>query len=414
MEHDRYESIFLRLARAYVGKYPRHSFKFHFDDREQEVIGSSPDTIEVKFKKTRETLKRIFLTGSLGLGESYCEGLITVDDRLYKYFVYIFVKLLHDKKLLLSLRATDILTVLGGKFNRLFFSKDKENDKVKNINAHYSLSNWFKDEKDANQFYLHWLGSPYIQYTCGKWDAETRTVDEAQLNKLNFYARRLGIDKVSAGKTLLDLGCGWGGLMLFMAENYRVKCKGLTLSTAQAEYIRSETRKRKLEDLVSVEVADAHSLNGKYDYIVSVGLLEHISDYDDLFKRISLSLKEDGAALLHAIFHIHRLYKVDPFLSKYIFPGGSTPRIGKSLRTLKTYFRSVDRNDLPMHSYPKTLVCWYDNFCLNEAKIRELLKEKSLVEDIDFAIRVFKHYLVLVHCGLSGNYSVVSNIVVKN
>ena len=414
MEQDTFEDVFLRLARAYVGRYPRHSFKFYFDDREQEVIGSSADVIEVKFKRTRETLKRIFVDGSLGLGESYCEGLIAVDDKLYKYFLYIFVRLLHDKKLLLSLRVTDIFTVLRAKFNRRFFLKDDKNNKAKNINAHYSLSDWFKNENDANQFYLHWLGSPYIQYTCGKWDADTRTVDEAQLNKLNFYAQRLGIVSTSGSKTLLDLGCGWGGLMFFMAENFGIKCKGLTLSTAQAKYIKSETKKRKLEHLVSVEVADICGFSGKYDHIVSVGVLEHIRDCESLYKRIALSLNEGGSALVHAIFHIHMLYKVDPFLSKYIFPGGSTPRIAQNLRTLKKYFKSVDRNDLPEYSYPKTIACWYDNFCMNENMIRSLLKEKGQVEDIDFAVRVFKHYLVLVHCGLSGNYSLVANILLKN
>lgn len=414
MKQDTFEGMFLRLTRAYVGKYHQRSFKFYFDDREQEVIGSSADVIEVKFKKTHETLKRIFAEGSLGLGESYCEGLIIVNDESYKHFLFIFVRLLHDKKLLLSLKATDIFTILRAKFNRKFFLKNEKGDKARDINAHYSLCDWFKDEGDANQFYLHWLGSPYIQYTCGKWDADTKTVDEAQLNKLNFYAQRLGIVNTSSSKTLMDLGCGWGGMMFFMAENFGIKCKGLTLSTAQAEYIKSETKKRKLGDLVSVEVADAHGLSGKYDYIVSVGLLEHIRDYDDLYKRIASSLNEGGSALVHAIFHIHRLYKVDPFLSKYIFPGASTPRIAQNIRTLKKYFKSVDRDDLPEYSYPKTIACWYDNFCMNENKLRSLLKEKGRVENIDFAIRVFKHYLVLVHCGLSGNYSLVANILLKN
>lgn len=150
-----------------------------------------------------------------------------------------------------------------------------------------------------------------------------------------------------------------------MAENYRLKCKGVTLSPAQ-------------------------------------------------YKRISLALNTGGCALIHAIFHLPLIYKVAPFLSQYLFPGGSTPRLAKNVRTLRKYFKSVDRNDPPRYSYPKKLACWYDNLCATESKIRSLLKEKSLVEDIDFAIRVFKHYLVLTHCGLSGNYSVVSNILVKN
>ena len=117
----------------------------------------------------------------------------------------------------------------------------------------------FENGKDANGFYLSWLNKGHIQYTCGKWDEDTKTLEEAQLNKLEFYAKRLGIDENSAGKTLVDLGCGWGGCMFFMAEKFGIRCKGVTLSTAQAEYVRDEIKKRKLENLVSVEIDDIHN-----------------------------------------------------------------------------------------------------------------------------------------------------------
>lgn len=411
MKKDKFEAIFLRLVRAYVLKYPEHSFKFNFDNEEQKVIGRSGEVIEVKIKNTTKTLERIFTEGSLGLGESYCEGLIEVEDRLYKYFLFIFVRAAYDKKLMLSLGIVDIITILRARFNREFFSKGTQHA---DINSHYSLSDWFKNEDDANEFYLNWLDSKYIQYTCARWVNETKNLEEAQISKFEFYAKRLGIDKNSEGKTLLDLGCGWGGFMFYIAEHYGLICKGLTLATAQAAYITKEAERRNIVDKVKVEIKNVHDLSGEYDFVVSIGLLEHISDCDDLFSKSSRAIKQGGAGLFHAIFHTEMFYKTDPFLLKYIFPGGATPEIKKSLKTFKKYFKQVDRNDLPENSYPKTLDCWYDNFCRNENQIRKLLKEKGTVDNIDYSVKVFKHYLMLSHCGLSDNFGLVSNILVKN
>ncbi|MDO8561781.1 MAG: class I SAM-dependent methyltransferase [bacterium] len=410
MSQDRFEKIFIRLVKAYVNKYKEHSFEISLDEKKCQLIGDSRNIIKVKITNSKQVFKRIFSEGSLGLGESYCEGLIHVDDRLYKYFLFIFVRAIHDKRLLFSLPLTDIFFILKARFKRTFFERESKSE---NINSHYSLSDWFDNSKDANDFYLFWLNSEYIQYSCGKWDEDTRTINDAQLNKLNFYAKRLGIDKSSRGKTLLDLGCGWGGGLFFMAENFGIKCTGITLSTAQSEFIKEEAKRRGLERLITVEVKDAHDMTGKFDFVLSIGILEHISNYDDLYEKTANVLKLGSPALFHAMFHTEMFYGIDTFLSKYIFPGGTVPNLRKNLRIFRKYFRYVDRNYLPENSYPKTLDCWYHNFCANEAGIRKLLAEKSKVKDIDFSIRVFKHYLTLAHCGLSDKYTLVANILVK-
>lgn len=411
MENNKFEAIFLRLVKAYTIKYPEHAFRFCFDDHETKIIGAAQSVIDVKIINTKSTLKRIFTEGSLGLGESYCQGLIVVDDKMYKHFLFIFVRAAYDIKLLLSLNFFDIIAILRARFNRKFFSKGTQHD---DINSHYSLSDWFKNEEDANEFYLYWLNSKYIQYSCAKWDSGIKSLEEAQINKFEFYARRLGIDEKSKGKTLLDLGCGWGGLIFYLAERYGVVCRGLTLATAQAAYITKEATARGLNNLVKVEIKNVHDMDGNYDYIVSIGMLEHISHYDHLYQKSSSTLNAGGSALFHAIFHTEMFYKTDPFLLKYIFPGGATPEMRKSLKTLKKYFKSIDKNNLPVNSYPKTLECWHDNFCKNENNIRKLLNERGTVENVAYSIRVFKHYLMLSYCGLYNDASVVSNILVRN
>ena len=108
-----------------------------------------------------------------------------------------------------------------------------------------------------------------------------------------------------------------------MAETYGIQCKGLTLSVAQAAYVKNQIEKRGLQGLVSVEVKNIHDLEGKYDYIISVGVMEHITDFDRLYKKIAASLSKKGKALIHSMFQTSStLRAADPFLSKYIFPGG--------------------------------------------------------------------------------------------
>ncbi|EKE27615.1 MAG: hypothetical protein ACD_3C00188G0031, partial [uncultured bacterium (gcode 4)] len=386
-----YKDIFLRICKVYVKQYMDFAFIFDFDWEEQKRIWESDKIINVKIRDTENVLKRIFTKWSLWLWESYCEWKIEVDDDEYREFIFIFVRITYNKKLLWKLRLLDIFRVLRAIYGRKYFSYwSQEAD----INSHYSLRNWFDNNDDSNEFYLMWLNAKYIQYSCWKWDRWTRRLEEAQENKLNFYAKRLWIFKRSEWKTLLDLGCGWWWLIFYMAEKYSIKCTGLTLSVAQAKYINEEIDRRWLRDLVNVEIRNIHNIQWKYDYITSVGVMEHITDYDDLYKKVSKSLKENWKTLIHSMFQeTKKLIDADPFLLKYIFPGAGIPQLKHNLEVFRKYFKYVDNNELPDKSYPKTLQCWFDNFCKNEKSIRRLLEEKSKVTDVDYAIRVYKHYL---------------------
>lgn len=407
---SKFERVFANIVKIYVKHYPENSFKFYFDDVDYPLIGKSKNVVTARFKRSKHVFKRIFTEGSIGLGESYCEGLIQVDDKEYKDFLKIFIRIVHESKFVLSLSLRDILLVLKAKFKGSFFSFK---DQRENINSHYSLSNWFENYDDSNKFYLYWLNSKYIQYTCAKWDKDIKTLEQAQKNKFEFYRKRLGIDKRSKGKTLLDLGCGWGGLMFYLNEKYGVICNGITLSTAQAKYIEKEIKRRELKGKVSVENINAHDMHGKYDYVISVGLLEHIDDYDDLYKKSADCLSKGGAALFHAMFHVSRFYKPDPFLLKYIFPGGGTPNFKKNIKIFKRYFKYVNKNKLPDMSYSTTIDWWFRAFCKNEKKIRKLFKQKSKCKDIDYAIRIFKHYLVVASASHAVR-SYVYNVLAKN
>lgn len=127
--------------------------------------------------------------------------------------------------------------------------------------------------------------------------------------------------------------------------------------------------------------------------------MEHITDFDRLYQTVSQSLHSQGVALIHSMFQTTRKKRAaDPFLAKYIFPGGGIPQLQNNINIFRKHFQYVDVNELPQKSYPKTIHCWYKTFCQNEDKIRKLLTEKGKVKDVDFAVRIFKHYLVSVYC----------------
>ncbi len=391
-----YSRVFLSIASTYVKKYPEHSFQFYFDEDEPIMIGESERVVKVYFKNTKSVLERMFLYGSLGLGECYCEGLIKVADAEYKYFLFIFVRAGADKNFWKELSIADLITIFRARLSATFFSRKNQ---AENINAHYSLHDWFTDE-DSNKFYMYWLGSSYVQYSCGRWLSDTKTLEEAQVNKFEHYRKRMGIDENSRGKTLLDLGCGWGGFMFYLTEKYALQCTGMTLSTAQAKYIEEEIDRRKFNNRVRVIVDNVYNMSGQYDHIISLGMLEHITDYDDLIKKSARVLKKDGTAVFHSIFHTSFFYRPDPFLTKYIFPGGGTPRKNRLVRIYKKYFTYVDCEDMPELSYPKTLAAWRENFCRNEKEIRTLLQKNKNI-DVDHSVRIFKHYLTLAEVGLT-------------
>jgi cyclopropane-fatty-acyl-phospholipid synthase len=197
-----------------------------------------------------------------------------------------------------------------------------------------------------------------------------------------------------------------------MAERFGVRAKGLTLSSAQHRYITQEIARRHLQDLVTVELRNVHEMEGAYDYIISIGMLEHISDYEDLYRKTSRALNPGGQALMHSIYSESWFYKADRWFLKYIFPYGSCPNFPSNMRYFSKYFHVVEPKKMPNLSYPKTLDAWFANFCRAEPQIRELLQRKSKVKDVDFAVRTFKHYLAIASVSLTFS-GFVGNILLK-
>ena len=191
----REQKIFLKVARAYVEEErPNMSFRFAFDGVPQPVVGSGSRIVDVSFHNAARLFQRIFLEGSMGLGEGYSEGLIEVNDEDYKEFLCICVYAT-SLRILRHLSLFDMIAAVRARAGG-YWTKPRQHATIDN---HYSLSDWFERDDDSNRFFHYWLDRDHRMYSCGKWDPETKTLEESETNKLELYAKRLGIDERSRG-----------------------------------------------------------------------------------------------------------------------------------------------------------------------------------------------------------------------
>ena len=205
-----------------------------------------------------------------------------------------------------------------------------------NIHHHYDL---------GNEFYRLWLDNAEMQYTCAYYETPDLSLEQAQLAKLEHVCRKL---RLKPGMTVVEAGCGWGGLARYMARNY----------------------KQGLDHLVEYVEDDYRNISGQYDAFVSIGMLEHVGkeNYESLSELIKRSLKPDGIALLHSIGR-NRPMLMNAWIEKRIFPGAYPPSIGEFMQICEHGdFSVLDVENLRLH-YAQTLSHWMERFNENEDKV---------------------------------------------
>ena len=233
-----------------------------------------------------------------------------------------------------------------------------------NIHHHYDL---------GNEFYQLWLDSAEMQYTCAYYEQADKTLEQAQLAKLEHVCRKL---RLKPGMTVVEAGCGWGGLARYMARNYGVTVHAYNISREQLAYARAEAERQGLDNLVTYVEDDYRNIEGQYDAFVSIGMLEHVGkdNYPALSELIKRSLKPDGIALLHSIGR-NRPMLMNAWIEKRIFPGAYPPSIGEFMELCEHGdFSVLDVENLRLH-YAQTLSHWMDNFTANQDKVTEMYDE---------------------------------------
>jgi cyclopropane-fatty-acyl-phospholipid synthase len=223
------------------------------------------------------------------------------------------------------------------------------------------------------------------QYSCAYFPRGDETLEEAQTAKKRHIAAKLMLDR--PGLTVLDIGSGWGGMALSLARDYGARVTGITLSEEQLREARARAAAEGLQDRVNFELLDYRAMTQKFDRIVSVGMFEHVGvpNYPAYFATIKNCLKPEGVALLHSIGRFEGAAATNPWIAKYIFPGGYSPALSEVLGPLeKSGLLMTDIEILRLH-YAKTIAHWRRRFAANRDAIAALYDERFC--------RMFEFYL---------------------
>jgi cyclopropane-fatty-acyl-phospholipid synthase len=347
-------------------------------DGKYTLVLSGPGVIGSLLRRpTLETLVRLYATGHVGFegGDlmEFADAFQT--EKSNRRRLKEISKLMLVKKTIPFLFARTKETDVNHQFaDDMVGRVESRRDNTDYVQFHYDVS---------NDFYKLFLGDEMV-YTCAYFKEWDNSLEQAQRDKMDLICRKL---RLQPGDKMLDIGCGWGGLIRHAAMNYGVKSHGITLSQEQHDYTQQKIDEMGLGDQVSVEICDYADHTGSYDKISSVGMSEHIgtANYPRYFNKINSLLRDRGLMLNHAIArrakaNKRQAKKIRPerkFLLKYIFPGSELIPVGTTTDTLEnTGFEVHDVESLREH-YALTLKYWSKNLTANkEEAIRLVGPEK--------------------------------------
>lgn len=298
--------------------------------------GDSPWDIQVH---SDEVYQRILSKGSLGFGESYMDGLwdcLRLDQLFYRILSFNI-----EEKLVGWAR----LQLLSQVIRYRLFNLQSSRRAFQVGEQHYDIGN------DVFESML----DPTMSYSCGYWH-QADNLNQAQINKLDIICRKL---ELKPGEKMLEIGCGWGGLARYAAENYGVEVVGITISKEQQKLAQARCAGLPVE----IRLIDYRDLTGEFDKIASVGMFEHVGakNYPVYFDTVNRLLKDSGLFLLHTIGIHKTTHRVDPWIDKYIFCNGKLPSAEQISQVLNHRLIIEDWHNFG-HDYYLTLMAWWENF----------------------------------------------------
>ena len=321
--------------------------------------------------KTVKALARIALNPDLYLGEAYMSGDFVVEQGSFRDFMELIGYNTHllgeDPNPLIGQWIAKALGILGTR-NGLKASRQ-------NVAHHYDLS---------SELYAMFLDEDR-QYSCAYFRDPDDTLEAAQIAKKQHLAAKL---LLRPGQTVLDIGCGWGGLALTIAKTEEVEVLGITLSEEQLRVARRRAKEQGLDHRVRFELIDYRKLQGSFDRIVSVGMFEHVGprNFEDYFGAIKRLLTPSGIAVVHAIGKMYGPAPTSAWILKYIFPGGYIPALSEVMPPIEKNALWVNDLEVLRLHYAETLRHWRERF---HARWTEI----STIYDDRFR-RMWEFYLV--------------------
>src|SRR5258706_10612901 len=339
--------------------------------RRRRFTGAAPGP-EVAIRiHDRRADRRILLNPRLAVGEAFMDGTLTIErGTLYDFLDFAAINME-------IAAAPPIARVIDG-CRWLWRGLEQLNDPTRarhNVAHHYDLS---------GKLYELFLDADR-QYSCAYFGRPGDELERAQLRKKQHIARKLLLEP---GQRVLDIGSGWGGLALTLAQSADVEVLGITLSTEQQAGATRRAAAAGLAHKVKFELLHYPAVQGPFDRIVSVGMFEHVGmpNYLRFFAQIRHLLKPDGVALLHAIGRSDGPGTTNPWIAKYIFPGGYSPALSEVLPAVEAAKLFVTDIEILRLHYARTLAAWRARFNANRAQIAEIYDERFC--------RMWEFYLV--------------------
>jgi cyclopropane-fatty-acyl-phospholipid synthase len=305
--------------------------------------------------------RELFFNGRLKLGEAFMDGRLTVEGgSIYDLLDFFGFNM--------SLAPPHLIMRLSDEISRLLRVFQQYNPLKKarqNVAHHYDLS---------DTLYSLFLDNDR-QYSCAYFATQHDSLEDAQSNKKRHLAAKL---LLAPGQHVLDVGCGWGGLAIYLAQQCDLRVTGITLSVEQLRVAQRRAAEAGLSDRVNFELMDYREVTGRFDRIVSVGMFEHVGviHYPAFFQKMREILADDGVALLHSIGRADGPGYTNAWLRKYIFPGGYSPAISEVVPVVeRTGLWITDIEVLRLH-YAETLRQWRARFIANRDRVLGLYDER--------------------------------------
>jgi cyclopropane-fatty-acyl-phospholipid synthase len=318
------------------------AFRIVFADATEFRGGAAPPAFTIVFRSHRAE-RRLLQFGHVGLIEAYFRGDVDVEGDLALAFRAAFeVGFDDDANPLVSVR---------NRWHEWRYSNRSIAQAKANARFHYGL---------GEPFYREWLDRAAMMYTCAYWSEGTTTLEEAQVNKMDHVCRKI---LLKPGETLVDIGCGWGGLLFHAQERYGAVGTGINATTEQVAELRQELARRGLAGRISVVECDFREIPGQYDKLLSIGTLEHAGrdQLPAVIRAHAAALKPGGLGVIHFIGHVGE-FDTEFYIRKHIFPGGWIPSLARAIEEMeKSGLEVLDVENLRRH-YGLTLDCWAARF----------------------------------------------------
>jgi cyclopropane-fatty-acyl-phospholipid synthase len=330
--------------------------------------GSGPPTA-IRFT-TRAAQCGVLFDPELKFGEAYVDGTMIVEQGTIADVLSVVFAQRRDGKPPLWARPQWLIRYLYRRLRQ--FNPPKR--ALRNVAHHYDLD---------GQLYALFLDADR-QYSCAYFESPDQTLDDAQIAKKRHLAAKLLIQR---GDRVLDIGCGWGGLALYLAEMGKAHVTAVTLSAEQHAFARGRASERPATKDVEFRLQDYRDIPDRFDRIVSVGMFEHVGVgfYDAYFRKCASLLNDDGVMVLHSIGRSEGPNVTNPWIAKYIFPGGYIPALSEVLPAIeKAGLLVTDIEVLRLH-YAETLKAWRQRFLAHRDTVERIY-------DVRFA-RMWEFYL---------------------